>query len=119
METDNEIYFYSNKGKYGYMSNFYKSEFVIDNIKYYFSEQYFMYKKCELFDSENKELMKLILESKIPLVIKKYGRMVCNYDEKKWNEKRYKIMLKGLEEKFKQNNDIMILLKDTKNKIII
>ena len=118
METDNEIYFYSNRGKYGYMSNFYKSDFKIDNIKYCCNEQYFMYKKCEIFDSENEELKGLILEEYTPSIIKKYGRMVKNYDEKKWNKIRYKIMLKGLEEKFKQNEDIRILLKKTGNKIL-
>ena len=54
METETEIYFYGLKNDFGYMSNFYKTNFIDkDGIKYHCSEQYFMYHKCKIFDPSN------------------------------------------------------------------
>ena len=77
METDSSIYFYGVNDEYGYMSNFYKSNFnsQINNklIQFNCSEQYFMYKKAITFDKDNTDnvvgtyVVKLISIS-IPLV---------------------------------------------------
>ena len=74
METVDQILFYSHNGTYGYMSNFYSSNFVDDNIEYNCSEQYFMKKKQELFDPTNISLANKILTNNIPTEIKKFGR---------------------------------------------
>lgn len=111
METDNDIFFYghSDKYKYCYMSNFYKSDFIdSDGIKYFCNEQYFMYKKCKYFDPDNKKLLELIMTDKSPFNIKKYGRQVKNFDETKWEKIRYQIMVDGIRLKFTQSD----ILKD-------
>ena len=119
METDNSIYFYSHTGKFGYMSNFYYCEFTDpeSKITYNCSEQYFMYKKCLLFDPENKLLLKQILDTSNPHEIKAYGRKVKNYNEDIWNKKRYKIMLNGLLLKF-TISELRKKLLSTNNKIL-
>ena len=116
METDNKILFYSNNNDYGYMSNFYKSNFT-DNINNYnCSEQYFMKKKQELFDTNNIVLANKILESNNPTEIKKFGRQVKNYNELVWNNARYDIMKNGLRLKFTQNLDLKQKLINTNPK---
>ena len=46
-EIKDAIYFWSNNEPF---SNFYKCTFVNNEITFNCSEQYFMYKKCMLFD---------------------------------------------------------------------
>ncbi len=119
METENEIYFYTIKNKFAYMSNFYKINFTDkDGITYNCSEQYFMYNKCKMFDDENENLLNRILSEKSPAKIKVFGRQVKNYDNDIWNEKRYKIMLDALRLKFNQNEIIKQNLLSTNNKIL-
>jgi ribA/ribD-fused uncharacterized protein len=113
-ETYNSIFFYSHKGPFGYMSNFYSCSFNDKTgVSYNCSEQYLMYQKCLMFDPANTDLLNKIMTETDPKTIKKYGRMVRNYDENKWNKSRYDVMLDGLKLKFKQNNDILIKLKST------
>jgi len=111
METDDSIYFYSHNNLYGYMSNFYQSNFVdTEGNNFSCSEQYLMYMKAKTFEPINNILLNKILNETNPAKIKKYGRMVKNYDENIWNEIRYPIMKSGLRLKFKQNFDLKNLL---------
>ena len=119
METKTEIYFYTLKNNFSYMSNFYKTNFVDkDGIEYNCSEQYFMYHKCKTFEPRNEKLLNIILAEKSSTKIKKYGRQVQNYDDDIWEEKRYNIMLDALRLKFNQNKTIKQSLLDTENKIL-
>ncbi len=119
METEDEIYFYTLKNKFSFMSNFYKTKFKDNNkIEYNSSEQYFMYHKCITFDSKNQILLNKILQETSGIRIKKYGRLVQNYNDDIWKEKRYNVMLDGLRLKFNQNEIIKQQLLDTKNKTL-
>lgn len=84
------------------MSNFYKCSFEDPEtgLVYCCSEQYFMYQKCLLFNPDNKKLLQQILKSTNQHEIKQCGRKVKNYNDEIWNDKRYKIMKKGLLLKF-------------------
>ena len=117
METDTKILFYSDKsGNYRFMSNFYPSKFIEDDIEYNCSEQYFMKKKQEMFDPTNIILANNILNNTNPKEIKKYGRQVKNYNDDVWNNERYEIMKNGLRLKFSQNPDLKQSLLATGNK---
>lgn len=107
METTNSIYFWRENNKYGFLSNFYFSIFIDSyNIKYICSEQYFMAQKCLLFDRENTKLYKQIMETKIPYIIKRLGRQVRNFEQKKWDTEKYNIMKNAIRYKFNQNKII-------------
>lgn len=107
METTNSIYFWRENNKYGFLSNFYFSIFIDSyNIKYICSEQYFMAQKCLLFDKENTKLYKQIMETKIPYIIKRLGRQVRNFEQKKWDTEKYNIMKNAIRYKFNQNKII-------------
>ena len=117
METDTKILFYSDKsGNYRFMSNFYPSKFIENDIEYNCSEQYFMKKKQEMFDPTNIILANNILNNTNPKEIKKYGRQVKNYNDDVWNNERYQIMKNGLRLKFSQNPDLKQSLLATGNK---
>ena len=118
METIDSIYFYGHNNEFGYLSNFYKCNFVENNIKYNCSEQYFMYYKCLLFDEKNKLLIDKILKETDQKKIKKYGRMVCNFNEVVWKANRYNIMKQGVLLKFDQNDNIKKKLLNTKDKVL-
>ena len=116
---NNYIFFWGVKHKYGYLSNFYISEFIINGDKYCCSEQYFMKIKQETFDKDNIELANKIMSETKPTIIKKLGRQVKNYDDDKWSKIKYKIMKKALLNKFQQNYIIKELLINTNDKIIV
>jgi hypothetical protein len=119
METEDSIYFYGVENKFGFMSNFYKTNFIDgDGNKFCCSEQYLMYWKAKIFEPENSQLLKSILKETNANKIKVLGRSVQNYSDEIWNQKRLEIMLCGLRLKFEQNITIKELLLSTKDKTL-
>ncbi len=70
------------------------------------------------FNPDNDVLLRAILNESSPTKIKKYGRLVRNYNDVEWSKIRYKIMLDGLRLKFNQNNEIKQKLLGTGKKMI-
>ena len=68
---------------YGYLSNWYLSDFVIGNIRFSSMEQYMMYQKALYFGDE--AIADKILSTEDTAVIKELGRCVSGYDESYWN----------------------------------
>lgn len=118
IETEHAIYFYKTTGKYGYMSNFYKSKFQEDGIQFVCSEQYFMYYKCLQFEPNNVELQQKILTETSGSKIKRLGRQVQNFDEVIWGKVCMKIMENGIQLKIDQNPTLREKLLATGNKIL-
>jgi ribA/ribD-fused uncharacterized protein len=73
--------------------------------------------KARLFGDVETEAK--IMKTTDPRTIKKLGRAVKNFDEKKWNEHKYKIVLAGNIFKFSQNPELKKWLLDTGNKTIV
>ena len=95
----------------GYLSNWYLSEFTVDNISFSSMEQYMMYKKAVCFGDI--ETAAQILATNNTAEIKALGRLVANYNDHMWNGVRQIIVFKGLVAKFSQNNDLKQQLKAT------
>lgn len=100
----------------GYLSNWYMSDFVADNIKFTSMEQYMMYKKAQLFNDT--EIMQEILSTDNVGKIKMLGRSVKNYDETMWNGVRQIVVYEGLYAKFNQNESLREKLLATENDIL-
>ena len=113
------IYFWKTNEKYGFLSNWYESPFVKDGIKFLNSEQYFMWKKQQLFDPLNKSLEKKIIETNNPKTMKDLGRLVKNFNQTVWDKEKYDIMKAALIEKFSQNQDLKKALLDTKDVVLV
>lgn len=88
------IAFYGKNSPY---SNFHYTEFEYKGYKVTSSEQAFMLEKALMFDES---MVEAILATDDPRAIKRLGRKVKNFDEKKWNKVRYDIMVDILLAKF-------------------
>ncbi len=112
------LFFYGHKSteRFGCFSNFFSSNFTVDGKNYNCSEQYFMKKKQEMFDPTNNELANNIMNTTSPFDIKKFGRQVKNYNDDRWNQARYEIMVEALVAKFSQNPELSKILLSTGNK---
>lgn len=110
------IGFHNPSEDYGFLSNWYLSDFQIDGITFTSMEQYMMYKKAVCFKDEN--IAKQILAEKNVSKIKELGRLVSGYDEHIWNGVRQIIIYEGLLAKFSQNEFLKSRLLDTKKSIL-
>ena len=110
------ICFHNPSEDYGFLSNWYLSDFQIDGITFTSMEQYMMYKKAICFKDEN--IANQILAEKKVAKIKELGRLVSDYDEHIWNGVRQIIIYEGLLAKFSQNEFLKGRLLDTKNSIL-
>jgi ribA/ribD-fused uncharacterized protein len=106
--TDKHVFFWGE-----WPSNWYPCVFTAEyegkEYTFYNSEQYFMFVKAKTFGDEENAL-KILLEGKNPKKAKTYGRMVKNYDDEKWNEIRYKVMVYANMAKYSHNDELKNLL---------
>lgn len=98
-------------------SNWYKSKFIHNGIIYNCSEQYMMYQKALLFN--DLKTAQKILETESPKEQKDLGRQIKNFNPDVWDKNCFSIMLKGLKEKFLQNEDCLNALEQAKNTILV
>ncbi len=110
------IGFHNPDEPYGFLSNWYLSDFSVEGIKFSSMEQYMMYEKAVLF--EDKDIASEILNTDDVVLIKEFGRKVSNYNDSVWNGMRQVIIYKGLVEKFMQNDDLRKALLDTGDNIL-
>ncbi len=110
------IGFHNPDESYGYLSNWYLSEFTIKNITFYSMEQYMMYQKAMLF--QDIITAEQILQTSNQGHIKMLGRSVKNYDDIIWNGMRQLIVYEGLVAKFQQNEDLHQKLLHTNDAIL-
>ena len=109
--TDKHVLFWGE-----WPSNWYRAEFDAEVLiggkketkHFYNSEQYFMYMKAIIFGDY--EIAEKILATKDPKKAKELGRIVRNYDDKVWNDMRYKIMVDANKAKYSQNEDLKKLI---------
>lgn len=106
--TDKHVFFWGEWPSNWYPCVF-NAEYEGKEYTFYNSEQYFMFVKAKTFGDEEIAL-KILLEGKNPKKAKTYGRMVKNYDDEKWNETRYKVMVDANMAKYSQNDELKNLL---------
>lgn len=112
----NIICFHNPDEENGYLSNWYLSQFSVDEITFSSMEQYMMYKKAICF--QDYDTADRILETEDVSQIKKLGRKVSNYDENYWNGVRQIVVYRGLLEKFGQNDELKKLLLETEDSVL-
>ena len=104
-------FFHNPNEENGYMSNWWLSDFIIDNITFSSMEQYMMYQKAICFN--DMETAEKILKISDVAQIKALGRLVKNYDDNHWNGVRQIVIYEGLLAKFSQNDELKNQLKAT------
>ena len=98
-------------------SQWYPSSFVVDDIEYKTAEHWMMAHKALLFCDI--ELFEKIIKADKPGEVKELGRRIRNFDEIKWNEKRFQIVKTGNVHKFNQNKNLKEFLIATADKVIV
>lgn len=106
--TDKHIFFWGE-----FPSNWYKCHFTVKHdgkeLEFFNSEQYFMWMKAITFcDDETAE--KILKKGHNPKTAKALGREVKNYDDKKWDEIRYEVMVDANRYKYSQSEELKELL---------
>lgn len=95
------IGFHNPNEEYGFLSNWYLSDFTVSGIEFSSMEQYMMYQKTVCF--HDNEIASQILKTSDVAEIKQLGRNVHGYDDHVWNGVRQIIVYEGLKAKFSQN----------------
>lgn len=95
------IGFHNPEENYGFLSNWYMSDFICGGISYSSMEQYMMHQKALLFGDQ--EIAEQILDADQPGKVKALGRSVRKYVDSVWAGRRQIIVYRGLIEKFRQN----------------
>lgn len=97
-------------------SQFQYSEFK-EFVPYTCAEQFMMSKKAMIFG--DKKIENEILNSTSPKQMKLLGRKVKNFDEKIWDDIKYKVVTLGNYYKFSQNKRMRDILLATGDKVIV
>ena len=105
------ICFHNPEEQNGYLSNWYRSAFTVDEITFSSMEQYMMFEKAILF--QDYQTAEKILSTDDVAEIKALGRIVQHFDEEIWREKRESIVHKGVLQKFLQNPELAEKLLET------
>lgn len=105
------IGFHNPTEEYGFLSNWYLSNFTKNGIEFSSMEQYMTCGKAMCFHDET--IAKQILQTDDVTRIKELGRLVSNYNDQIWSGMRQIIVYEGLVEKFSQNQELSDALLNT------
>ena len=110
-----EILFYTTKNELGWLSNFYKSVQVVDDIVYWTNEHYYQSQKTTV-----PHLKAWIASAPTAYAAMMAGRQCIRKIQlvENWDEIKYDIMLKGLRAKFSQNELLKAKLLQTGKAVI-
>lgn len=97
-------------------SQWYPCRFEIDQVEYCCTEQYMMAQKARLFGDQT--VYEKIMASTQPKEIKALGRDVRGFEQKKWDEHKYVIVLNGNVAKFSQNERLRDFLLETGDAVL-
>ena len=110
--SDKYIFFWG-----GPFSQWFPCQFTIDEIDFNCAEQWMMFRKAMLF--EDYDTAKSIMYQRSPKEQKKLGRSVIGYDDDKWMEVAFDIVVEGNMAKFSQSPLLYDTLKSSGDKIIV
>jgi ribA/ribD-fused uncharacterized protein len=112
VEDSTHIYFYP-----GYLSNFHRCQFKIDDITFSTSEQAFMYEKAKLMGDP--VIADKILKADAPQRAKYLGGQIKPWDQALWDKHKVDIMYKVVYQKFSQNHILQKKLLATGSKTLV
>lgn len=99
------------------LSQWWPCEFVVDGQRYPTAEHFMMAEKARLFGDEAARAD--ILSTTDPGKAKALGRKVRAFDERRWAEARFDIVVRGNVAKFGQNEPMCHFLLGTRDKILV
>lgn len=118
MISDDYFAFFGSKSPF---SNFHVNDFVYHGTTFCCSEQAFMYAKAYImndFEMANRIASHVLRGRETPLVYKRMGRKVANYDDSLWDKYRQRVMKSVLYSKFCEPSMRQLLIATGNRKII-
>jgi len=97
-------------------SQWHESPFIVDGQRYLTAEHFMMAEKAALFGDE--EIRQQILAAPTPALTKSLGRKVRGFDETRWRQNRFAIVVRANEAKFAQNPALRSYLIGTESRIL-
>jgi ribA/ribD-fused uncharacterized protein len=101
----------------GIFSQWRKTPFIESGIAYQTAEHWMMAEKARLFGDNASA--NAILADPSPKQAQAFGRKVRGFDQRRWDEKRFDIVVRGNELKFSQNPEARQRLSDTGSMILV
>ena len=98
-------------------SQWFARPFVIDRIRYATAEHWMMAEKARCFNDT--ATLTRILASTDPKEAKRWGRRVTPYLDEVWAEHRYRAVVAGNYEKFRQHDDLRTYLMGTEDRVLV
>lgn len=115
-ETDEIIFFFHEYEKYGCFSQWYKSPFTVEGIRYVTAEQYMMARKALLF--HDYRIFDRIIREENPQECKKLGKLVQGFKGHVWDKCKDDIVYRANMAKFSSNHEIQQILLDSGNALL-
>lgn len=120
--VNNPIYFYSGSKDFSSFSNFHKANFDIDGKTFNCVEQYFQWKKMDMFNRN--EVADRVYNATNPASMKALARRatgakLSQSELEQWDKVSLSVMEKAVNAKFKQNPDLMKDLKATGDRALV
>jgi ribA/ribD-fused uncharacterized protein len=101
----------------GCLSQWWPSPFTVDGVHYATAEHWMMAGKARLFDDA--EAVAAVLTATSPGAAKAVGRRVRGFDERRWRQARYDIVVAGNLAKFSQHPELAHFLRRTGAKVLV
>lgn len=105
------VYFHKPEEPNGFLSNWYKSEFELDGMKFSSVEQYIMYRKCMTFGDLARA--QAVMDTDDTEEQQAIARKAAGYNDAVWNGLRQPIAMRALVAKFDQSEDLCEALRKT------
>jgi ribA/ribD-fused uncharacterized protein len=101
----------------GCLSQWWPSPFTVDGVEYATAEHWMMAGKARLF--EDAEGLAAVLVTMNPYKAKAAGRAVRGFDEARWHEARYDLVVAGNLAKFGQHAELGEFLRRTGRRVLV
>lgn len=101
----------------GCLSQWWPAPFDVDGRSFATAEHYMMWRKATLFGDT--EIADQVLRAPHPKEAKALGRQVRNFDQSRWDEHRYEVVLSGSLSKFGRHPDLRDFLLATGDQVLV
>lgn len=99
------------------LSQWFCAPFVIDGVSYLTAEHWMMAEKARLFGDG--ATLARILACHHPYAAKRLGRAVAGFDEQRWDQVRYQVVVRGNLAKFGQHPPLQDYLLGTGDQVLV
>jgi ribA/ribD-fused uncharacterized protein len=99
------------------LSQWWPAPFTVEGDTYPTAEHFMMSEKARLFGDE--ETRSKILTAPHPKAAKQLGRAVQGFDDRRWEEARFGLVVRGNLAKFGQNAPLRDFLLNTGNRVLV